>query len=80
MIEEVIHRQQVYLTNKLLVKLYVHKGVKSTRIYQQVGQAVYVPDGLLQWKLDAGEVNLEKQVLIFSLHPWHPYMHCGVPT
>jgi len=42
---DVIHDQQTYLSEDLLVELRETFGVRSWRIYQRVGEAVFIPAG-----------------------------------
>lgn len=40
-----IHSQQFFLDSKLRAELFQKKGVKSWRIHQRAGQAVFIPAG-----------------------------------
>jgi lysine-specific demethylase 3 len=40
-----IHSQRYYLDSKLLTELREAHGIKSYRIYQEPGQAVFIPAG-----------------------------------
>jgi lysine-specific demethylase 3 len=44
-IQDPIHSQQVYLDDDSRLELWEEKGVKSYRVYQHAGEAVFIPAG-----------------------------------
>lgn len=55
-----IHAQMFYLDSELRQKLYDEYSVKSWRIYQRPGEAVFIPAGCahqVRWRLDWAHIR-----------------------